>query len=222
MSRTPTRFSATWAVVAALFFAALAPSARAEYAVLQSGERIHITGYEQIGDDVRLTVEGGTLEIPAQTLLRIDPEDTFLPVKVKLLDIPYANFVAASARAHGVAPELVASVIAVESNFNPNAVSWRSARGLMQLMPETAARFGVTNVFDPAQNIDAGTRYLKELLLRFNGDLALALAAYNAGPERVKQFRAAPPYRETQDYIRRVTEKYRRAAGPLHPIVLLP
>ena len=121
-----------------------------------------------------------------------------------------------------MAPELVASVIAVESNFNPNAVSWKSARGLMQLMPETAARFGVTNVFDPAQNIDAGTRYLKELLLRYNGDLALALAAYNAGPERVTQFRAAPPYRETQNYIRRVTEKYRRvASGPLHPIVSL-
>ncbi len=165
---------------------------------------------------------GGTLEIPAEALVRIDPEDTFLPVKVKPLDIPYADFVAASARAHGVAPELVASVIAVESNFNPNAVSWKSARGLMQLRPETAARFGVTNVFDPAQNIDAGTRYLKELLLRFNGDLALALAAYNAGPERVTQFGAAPPYRETQNYIRRVTEKYRRSAGgPLHPIVSL-
>ncbi|MBZ5642322.1 MAG: lytic transglycosylase domain-containing protein [Acidobacteriia bacterium] len=167
-------------------------------------------------------MSGGTLEIPAGALVRIDPEDTFSPVKVKLLDVPYADFVAASARAHGVAPELVASVIAVESNFNPNAVSWRSARGLMQLRPETAARFGVTNVFDPAQNIDAGTRYLKELLLRYNGDLALTLAAYNAGPQRVTHYGAAPPYRETQNYIRRVTEKYRRAAGDLmHPIVSL-
>ena len=86
---------------------------------------------------------------------------------MKLLDVPFANFISESARAHGVAPELVASVIAVESNFNPNAVSWRSARGLMQLMPETAARFGVTQVFDPQQNIEAGTRYLKELLIRY-------------------------------------------------------
>ena len=113
--------------------------ARAEYAVLQSGQRIHITGYEMLGDTVRLTMTGGTLEIPADRAGAIDPEDTFPPVKVKLLDIPYANFIAASARAHGVAPELVASVIAVESNFNPNAVSWRSARGLMQLMPQTAS-----------------------------------------------------------------------------------
>jgi Transglycosylase SLT domain len=217
-----TKLSGWWVILAVACVVGLAPEARAEYAVLQSGQRIHITGYEQLGETVRLTMAGGTLEIPSDSLVRIDPEDIFLPVKVKPLDIPYADFVAASARAHGVAPELVASVIAVESNFNPNAVSWKSARGLMQLMPETAARFGVTNVFDPAQNIDAGTRYLKELLLRYNGDLAMALAAYNAGPERVTQFGAAPPYRETQNYIRRVTEKYRRAAGgQLHPIASL-
>ena len=190
--------------------AVLTPCARADYIVLQSGERIHVTGYERMGDTLRLTMPGGTLEIPVDALVRVDPEDTFMPVEVKLLDVPYAKFIADSARAHGVAPELVASVIAVESNFNPNAVSWRSARGLMQLMPETAARFGVTRIFDPQQNIDAGTRYLKELLLRYNGDLALTLAAYNAGPDRVEQYRTIPPYRETRDYVRRVTEKYRK------------
>ena len=189
--------------------AALAPCSRADYIVLQSGQRFHVTGYERVVDALRLTMAGGTLEIPADAVVRIDPEDTFLPVKVKLLDVPYANFIAESARVHGVAPELVASVIAVESNFNPNAVSWRSARGLMQLMPETAARLGVTRVFDPQQNIDAGTRYLKELLLRYNGDLALTLAAYNAGPDRVEQYRSVPPYRETRDYVRRVTKKFR-------------
>jgi soluble lytic murein transglycosylase-like protein len=190
-------------------FAAFAPAARADYMVLQTGQRIHVTGYERVGDTLRLTMTGGTLEIPADAILRVDPEDTFLPVKVKLLDCPYANFISESARAHAVAPELVASVIAVESNFNPNAVSWRSARGLMQLRPETSARFGVKNVFDPQQNIEAGTKYLKELLLRYNGDLALTLAAYNAGPDRVGQYRSVPPYRETRDYVRRVTEKYR-------------
>jgi soluble lytic murein transglycosylase-like protein len=77
------------------------------------------------------------------------------------------------------------------------------------LRPGTAARFGVRNVFDPQQNIEAGTRYLKELLLRYKGDLALTLAAYNAGPDRVGQYRSIPPYRETRDYVRRVTEKYR-------------
>lgn len=190
---------------------ALAPSARADYMVLQSGQRIHVTGYQRVGDTLRLTMPGGILEIPSDAVVRVDPEDTFLPVKVKLLDVPFANFIDDSARLHGVAPELVASVIAVESNFNPNAVSWRSARGLMQLMPETAARFGVTRVFDPQQNIDAGTRYLKELLTRYHGDLRLTLAAYNAGPDRVGQYRAVPPYRETRDYVRRVTEKFRNS-----------
>jgi len=190
--------------------AALAPCARADYVVLQSGERIHVTGYERSGDTLRLTMAGGTLEIPADTVVQIDPEDTFLPVRVKLLDVPFANFISESAHAHGVAPELVASVIAVESNFNPNAVSWRSARGLMQLMPETAARFGVTRVFDPQQNIEAGTKYLKELLIRYHYDLALTLAAYNAGPDRVGQYRSVPPYRETRDYVRRVTEIFQK------------
>src|SRR5450631_1247844 len=91
---------------AILALAALAPSARADYVVLQSGQRIHVTGYERVGDSLRLTMAGGTLEIPADALLRVDPEDTFLPVKVKLLDAPYANFITESARAHGVAPEL--------------------------------------------------------------------------------------------------------------------
>ena len=200
---------AKWLCGALLACAALAPCARADYMVLQSGQRIHVTGYERMGDTLRLTMAGGTLEIPADVLLRVDPEDVFLPIKIKLLDVPYANFISESARAHGVAPELVASVIAVESNFNPNAMSWRSARGLMQLMPETAARFGVTKIFDPRQNIEGGTKYLKELLLRYNGDLSLTLAAYNAGPERVEQYRSIPPYRETQDYVRRVTEKFR-------------
>ena len=200
-----------WLFGAVVALASLAPCARADYVVLQSGQRVHVTGYERLGDTMRLTVAGGTLEIPASELARIDPEDTFLPaVRKKLLDVPYGDFIADSALAQGVAPELVASVIAVESNFNPNAISWRSARGLMQLMPQTAAKFGVTNVFDPRQNIEAGTKYLKELLLRYNGDLSLTLAAYNAGPDRVEQYRSIPPYRETRDYVRRVTEKFRK------------
>ncbi len=203
----------TWLAGALLTLATFAPSARADYIVLQTGQRIHVTGYERVGDTLRLTMAGGSMELPAAAVVRIDPEDTFTPIKIKQLDVPFASLIADSARAHGVAPELVASVIAVESNFNPNAVSWRSARGLMQLMPETAARFGVTRIFDPHQNIEAGTRYLKELLLRYNGDLNLTLAAYNAGPDRVEQYRSIPPYRETRDYVRRVIEKFRAAVG---------
>jgi hypothetical protein len=200
-----------WGVLAIVWLVALAPAARADYAVLQSGQRIHVTGYEYVGNTVRLTVSGGTLEIPSDSLLRIDAEDTFLPVKLRLLNVPFADLIATSAQTHGVAPELVASVIAVESNFNPRAISLKSARGLMQLMPKTAARFGVTNVFDPQQNIDAGTRYLKELLRLYDGNLTLTLAAYNAGPERVQLFHAVPPYRETRDYVRRVTQRFQQA-----------
>ena len=211
----------TASIVAAAALCALVPCARADYVVLQTGQRIHVTSYEREGDTLRLTVAGGTLEIPVDAVQRVDPEDTFAPVKVKLLDVPFANFIADSARAHGVAPELVASVIAVESNFNPNAVSWRSARGLMQLMPDTAKRLGVTRIFDPQQNIEGGTRYLKELLVRYKGDLNLTLAAYNAGPDRVQQYRTVPPYRETRDYVRRVTEKFRAAYQGANPPVTL-
>ena len=209
--------SGMWLCAALAVCAFLPSAARADYVVLQTGQRIHVTGYERVGETLRLTMAGGKMEIPADAVLRIDPEDTFAPVKTKLLDVPYANLIAAAAREHGVAPELVASVIAIESNFNPNAVSWRSARGLMQLMPETAARLGVTQVFDPQQNINAGTRYLKELLVRYNGDLALTLAAYNAGPDRVEQYRTIPPYRETRDYVRRVTEKFRQTSQASNP-----
>lgn len=205
-------FLGKWLSGAIAALAVLAPCARADYIVLQTGQRIHVTGYERVGDTLRLTMVGGTLEIPADAVLRVEPEDIFLPVKMKLPDVPYADFISESARAHGVAPELVASVIAVESDFNPNAVSWRFARGLMQLMPKTAARLGVTNVFDPRQNIEGGTRYLKELLVRYNGDLALTLAAYNAGPDLVEHYRSVPPYRETRDYVRRVTEKFRNSS----------
>lgn len=208
------RFSRTgvWLCGAVAALGPLVPCARADYIVLQTGQRIHVASYDRVGDTVHLTMAGGTMEIPADAVVRVDPEDTFLPIKVKLLDVPYASFINDSARANGVAPELVASVIAVESNFNPKAVSWRSACGLMQLLPRTAARLGVSDIFDPQQNIEGGTKYLKELLLRYNGDLALTLAAYNAGPDRVEQYRNVPPYRETRDYVRRVTEKFRKAS----------
>lgn len=214
-TREVTRFlrTGTWFCGVLVALAALVPCARADYIVLQTGQRIHVTSYDRVGDTLHLTMVGGTMEILADAVLRVDPEDTFLPVKVKLLDVPYANFISESARAHGVAPELVASVIAVESNFNPKAVSWRSACGLMQLLPQTAARLGVSDVFDPQQNIEGGTKYLKELLLRYNGDLSLTLAAYNAGPEAVGQYRSVPPYRETRAYVRRVTEKFRKTSS---------
>jgi soluble lytic murein transglycosylase-like protein len=118
--------------------------------------------------------------------------------------------VEAAARRYGVDPELVTSVIAVESNFNARAVSRRNARGLMQLLPETASRLGVTDSFDPVQNVDAGTRYLRTLLDSYRYDLVLTLAAYNAGPDRVEQYRGVPPFSETISYVRRVRREYQR------------
>ena len=194
-----------------LLFAALAPAANAEYAVLRNGQRLHITSYENRGATICLRVDGGAIEVSASELVSIEPEEVFAATAkpaAPTLPVPYAVFIRAASQKYGVDQELIASVILVESNFNPQAVSRRNARGLMQLLPETAQRLQVTNVFDPAQNIDAGTRYLKELLEQYKQDLALTLAAYNAGPDRVERYRGVPPFAETVSYVRRVTHSY--------------
>jgi soluble lytic murein transglycosylase-like protein len=113
-----------------------------------------------------------------------------------------------AASRHQIDPELVRAIVRVESNFNPYAVSPKGARGLMQLIPATARRFGVRNAFDPRSNLDGGLRYLKHLLGMFDGDLRLSLAAYNAGEEAVSRSRGIPPYRETQNYVRKIAELY--------------
>ena len=119
-------------------------------------------------------------------------------------------YVHAAARAYQLDPALVLAVIKVESAFNPYAVSWAGAQGLMQLMPGTAELMGVTNVFSPRQNIFGGCRYLRWMLDRFKGDLKLALAAYNIGPERVARENKIPEVRETQAYVRLVLAHYKR------------
>jgi soluble lytic murein transglycosylase-like protein len=111
------------------------------------------------------------------------------------------------ARRHNVEPLLVDSVIRVESNYNPNAVSSAGAMGLMQLIPSTAKRFGVSNTFHPEQNIEGGVRYLKYLMQLYGGDERLALAAYNAGEGAVAKYKGIPPYAETQNYVYQVGKK---------------
>jgi soluble lytic murein transglycosylase-like protein len=110
--------------------------------------------------------------------------------------------------AYHLDPDLVNSVIHAESGFNSHAVSPKGARGLMQLMPGTASQLGVNDVFDAQANVEGGSRYLRELLERYNFDLIKALAAYNAGPERVEKYRGVPPFRETRAYVARIVHEY--------------
>lgn len=117
---------------------------------------------------------------------------------------PYAAEIQAAASRHGIDPALLTGLIRQESNFNPRAQSGAGARGLTQLMPGTAAGLGVTDPFDPAQAIEGGAKYLRQMLDRFGGDPAKALAAYNAGPGAVARFGGIPPYAETQSYVRQV------------------
>ena len=203
--------------ISLLFFTAVilvAPTARADYIVLRSGQRLSVSSYQLVGDTYRVQLAGGSAEIPASQVVGIEPEETFTASAPDATSvrpaIEYAELIRSASKQYGVDANLIVSVIAVESNFNPKAVSRRNARGLMQLLPQTASRLGVRNIFDPAQNIDAGTRYLKGLLARYDNNLALALAAYNAGPQNVQRYGRVPPFSETVSYVRRIQKEYAR------------
>jgi soluble lytic murein transglycosylase-like protein len=207
-------------IMCAMFFAA-ASGARAEYVVLRSGQRLSVTGYQLLGDTYRLQINGGIVEVPAENVVTIEPEEVFVatPAQPAVAVRPYRELVETAAKRYNVDADLISSVIAVESNFEPKAVSRKNARGLMQLLPETAAKLGVQNIFDPKENIEAGTKYLSALLAQYHNDVALALAAYNAGPDKVERFGRVPPYRETISYVRRVKSSYakRKTEGVVPP-----
>jgi hypothetical protein len=125
------------------------------------------------------------------------------------------SYIIDSSRRYGIDPLLIYSQMHQESTFNIRATSNKGARGLMQLMPATARRFGVTQIYDPKQNIDAGVKYMRWLLDTFNGDVVLALAGYNAGEGAVMKYGwQVPPYRETQEYVRRITSRYNSISDP--------
>jgi len=131
----------------------------------------------------------------------------------------YDQVIANAATETALEPELLRAVIAIESGFNSRAVSGAGAAGLMQLMPETARRYGVRDRFDPAQNVHAGAHHLKSLIERYGNDLRLALAAYNAGEKAVDRCgRCIPNYRETQNYVPRVLRVYEKLRGPIETI----
>jgi transglycosylase-like protein with SLT domain len=192
-----------------IVLAAGSTGVRADYFVLRSGARLVVNSYQLLGERYRVQINGGTAEIAASDVVAIEPEEIFIPApRMPLAQAPYGQLIQTASQKYGVDADLVFSVIAAESNFNANAVSRRGARGLMQLLPSTATRLGVRDIFDPSQNIDAGTRYLRELLTLYQGDLVLTVAAYNAGPAALQKYGRVPPYRETQSYIRAIRKTY--------------
>ena len=199
----------TRAIFFVLTLAAFSAEARADYFVLRSGARLNVTAYQLVGERYRLQLIGGSAEIAAGDVVAIEPEEIFVPApRMPLTQAPYGEMIQSAAKKYRVDADLIFSVIAAESSFNPRAVSRRGARGLMQLLPATATRLGVKNIFDPAQNIDAGTRYLRDLMVLYQGDLVLTLAAYNAGPGAVQRYGHVPPYNETISYVRAIRKTY--------------
>lgn len=140
-----------------------------------------------------------------------------------LAELPYGSILASAAERHNVDGLLLAAVVHAESNFSPRAVSPRGAVGLMQIRPSTGAIYGAKDLTDPRVNVDAGSRYLRSLLETYDGDMKLALAAYNAGPAAVERYDGIPPFRETRAYVEKVLSRYERyqremwktAKGPL-------
>ena len=135
---------------------------------------------------------------------------------------PIVNFVQLVAPDYKLAPHLVLAIMATESNFNPNAVSPKDAHGLMQLIPDTASRFKVRNIRDPAQNIRGGMAYLRWLMAYFEGDVMLVAAAYNAGERAVERYRGVPPYAETRDYVRRILAAVGTVSHPFDARITAP
>src|SRR5256885_16589758 len=156
----------------------------------------------------------GYIDIPTAEIIAFDKDET--PVEdvaakaVVTSLLPLDSAVSAASTRHGIDSDLITSVIHAESDFKAHAISPKGARGLMQLMPQTALHLGISNPFDPAANVDGGTRYLRELLDFYHDDMIKALAAYNAGPQRVARYHGVPPYHETHAYVARVIREFNR------------
>jgi hypothetical protein len=199
----------------------------AEEVTLRNGFNLLCDHREQAGDRVRLFTSQGSgnfVEVDAAEIASVDmvPDPPAAPVTAaepKLTNADVHQLIAQAGSAHNLDVDLLASVVRAESGGNTFAVSRTGAQGLMQLMPGTAAQLGVTDSFRADQNINGGTAYLDALLLRYHDHLALALAAYNAGPAAVDKYHGVPPYRETRAYVARVIREFNRRKQweKLHP-----
>ena len=202
----------------------------ADVAVLRNGFSITHLRREQIGENTRLYTAEGYMDIPTDQIVSIEKEETPppqpadpqpqqsavqpQPAPVQTATVPAKTpvdlnqLVRDASNRRQLDPDFVSSVIKAESNFKTRAVSPKGAQGLMQLMPQTAAQLGVTDPFDPRANVEAGTAYLNDLLNLYHDDPIKALAAYNAGTQRVQQYHGVPPYRETRTYIARIVRDF--------------
>src|ERR1700722_10081828 len=208
------------ALAAVVAMAAL-PCRAADTAVLRNGFSIRYERRQVMGLMTRLFVDGNnssfvdipTMEIdhfeaaPAEPVSNAEPAP---PPKPNDQPIDLNEVVRTASGTYQLDPDLVNSVIRAESGFNARAVSPKGTQGLMQLMPQTASQLRVRNSFDPRSNVEGGTRYLRDLLERYNFDLIKALAAYNAGPQRVEQYGGVPPYYETKAYVARIVRDFNR------------
>jgi hypothetical protein len=207
-----------------LAVACLSTSA-AEMATLRNGFAIRHERHEVRDTVTRLYLSAATenyVDVPTseissfeEVIQRLAPALVPGPVPDPSPAMDLDAMVSAASSRNNVDPDLIFSVIRAESGFNPNAISRKGAQGLMQLMPETAARLGVQNALDPADNVQGGTLYLGQLLMRYHNDIPLALAAYNAGPERVEQYQGVPPYQETRVYVARIIRDLSRKKAAL-------
>lgn len=216
-----------WTCVLALVVAAVlgaSVGARGDLVVLTTGDFLHVESVRVAGGKARLELpSGGVMTLSMERLARVvDDEVADAPGPIAetapsfslrwsepappIPSVPYGELIHDAARRHGLNPELLAAVARAESAFRPDAVSPKGARGLMQLMPATAQRFGLTpdQAFEPSKALDAGGRYLRWLADRFGDDLRRVLAAYNAGEGTVDRYDGVPPYRETRRYVKTI------------------
>ena len=204
----------------------LSARARAELVILTDGDYVKVKDYATDGERATLTLpSGGRMAMAIERIDRVVDDEWVPPpppppasaaaaaplplafdATQKIPDGPYGPMIYAAAKRHELNPQIVSAVIRAESAGNPRAFSAKGARGLMQLMPSTATRFGVSRgeLWNPERNLEAGVSYLKWLHDRFGDDLSRILAAYNAGEGAVDRYQGVPPYRETRDYVRRI------------------